>query len=80
MNFKKIDIENWARKEHYRYYTEKLKIEVNMTASIDVKNLLDFCYIHNYKFYPTVIYIVTKVLKISRCFGTTKEIYAYGIK
>ena len=25
MNFKKIDIENWARKEHYRYYTEKLK-------------------------------------------------------
>lgn len=62
MNFKKIDIENWARKEHYRYYTEKLKIEVNMTAPIDVKNLLDFCYIHNYKFYPTVIYIVTKVL------------------
>ena len=50
MNFKKIDIENWARKEHYRYYTEKLKIEVNMTAPIDVKNLLDFCYIHNYKF------------------------------
>lgn len=40
MNFKKIDIENWARKEHYRYYTEKLKIEVNMTAPIDVKNLL----------------------------------------
>ena len=62
MNFKKIDIENWVRKEHYRYYTEKLKIEVNMTAPIDVKNLLDFCYIHNYKFYPTVIYIVTKVL------------------
>lgn len=62
MNFKKIDIENWARKEHYRYYTEKLKIEVNMTAPIDVKNLFDFCYIHNYKFYPTVIYIVTKVL------------------
>ena len=40
MNYEKIDIENWARKEHYRYYTEKLKIEVNMTAPIDVKNLL----------------------------------------
>lgn len=26
MNYEKIDIENWARKEHYRYYTEKLKI------------------------------------------------------
>ena len=33
-----------------------------MTAPIYVKNLFDFCYIHNYKFYPTVIYIVTKVL------------------
>ena len=22
MNYEKIDIENWARKEHYRYYTE----------------------------------------------------------
>lgn len=44
MNFKKIDIENWVRKEHYRYYTEKLKIEVNMTAPIDVKNLLVLLY------------------------------------
>ena len=32
MNYEKIDIENWARKEHYRYYTEKLKIEVNVKA------------------------------------------------
>ena len=47
MNYKKLDIEKWVRKEHYRYYTEKLKIEVNMTAPIDVKNLLVFCYIHN---------------------------------
>ncbi len=30
MNYKKIDIEKWERKEHYRYYTEKLKIEVKM--------------------------------------------------
>ena len=42
MNYEKIDIENWARKEHYRYYTEKLKIEVNMTAPIDVKKFIGF--------------------------------------
>ena len=29
MNYKKLDIEKWVRKEHYRYYTEKLKIEVS---------------------------------------------------
>ena len=39
MNFKKIDIENWARKEHYRYYTEKLKIEVTADKEMRLQNL-----------------------------------------
>lgn len=33
-----------------------------MTANIDVKELLHFCHTHKYKFYPTIIYFVTKVL------------------
>ena len=61
-HYKKMDMEHWARKEHYLYYTEKLKVEFNMTVSIDVTKLLDFCHGHGYKFYPTVIYFVTKVL------------------
>ena len=24
--FKKVDMENWPRREHYRYYTEALKV------------------------------------------------------
>jgi len=59
---KKIDLEKWARKEHYLYYTQKLKIEFNMTASVDVTKLLAFCHAHEYKFYPVMIYFVTKVL------------------
>lgn len=58
----KVDLENWDRKEHYCYYTEQLKIEFNVTAPVDVTNLLDFCHTYGYKFYPTVIYLVTKVL------------------
>lgn len=61
-NYKKIEMENWSRREHYLYYTNKLKIEFNMTASIDIKRLLDFCHINGYKFYPSLIYFVTKVL------------------
>mgnify|MGYP007050604055 CR=1 FL=1 len=30
--FKKVDMESWPRREHYRYYTEALKVEFNMTA------------------------------------------------
>ena len=59
---KKIDLENWCRKEHYLYYTNSLNVEVNMTANIDVSELLTFCHTNGYKFYPTLIYCVTKVL------------------
>ena len=60
--YKKIDLENWCRKEHYLYYTNSLNVEVNMTANIDVSELLSFCHTNGYKFYPTLIYCVTKVL------------------
>lgn len=33
-----------------------------MTANIDVSELLSFCHTKGYKFYPTLIYCVTKVL------------------
>lgn len=61
-DYRRIDIERWTRKEHYLYYTEKLKIEFNMTATIDITKLLDFCHTHEYKFYPVIICLVTKVL------------------
>lgn len=61
-DFRVVDIENWARKEHYKYYTEKLKIEFNMTANIDVKELLEFCHTGGYKFYPAFICCVTRAM------------------
>lgn len=60
--YRKFDVENWPRREHYEYYTQKLKIEYNMTSRIQVDNLLEFCKTKGYKFYPTLICIVTNVL------------------
>ena len=59
---KKIDMDTWARREHYEYYTKQLKVEYNITANVDVKNVLDFCHSKGYKFYPAMIYLVTKTL------------------
>lgn len=47
--YKKIDLENWCRKEHYLYYTNSLNVEVNMTANIDACELLTFCHTNGYK-------------------------------
>lgn len=60
--YQKMDMAKWERKDHYRYYTEQLKVEFNMTADVDVTSLLDFCHTNHYKFYPAFIYAVTKVL------------------
>ena len=40
LEFAKIDMDTWARREHYIYYTEKLKIEFNMTANRNLTNRL----------------------------------------
>ena len=60
--FRKIDMENWPRRDHYAYYTEKLKIEYNITGRVRVDHFLDFCHQKGYRFYPALICVVTKVL------------------
>lgn len=62
MNFRKFDIDSWERKEHYRYYTEILKVEVNITANVTVDKFLDFCHQNGYRFYPALISITTQIV------------------
>ena len=61
-HYTKIDMAAWPRREHYRYYTQTLKVEFNMTAPVNVKNLLGFCRANGYRFYPAAIYCVTRTL------------------
>ena len=45
LEFAKNDMDTWARREHYIYYTEKLKIEFNMIANRDLwRDFLNFPY------------------------------------
>ena len=61
-HYTKIDMAAWPRREHYRYYSQTLKVEFNMTAPVNVKNLLGFCRANGYRFYPAAIYCVTRTL------------------
>jgi chloramphenicol O-acetyltransferase type A len=60
MNCTKIDVQNWERKDLFTLYTTDLKLVMNMTADIDVTNLLRFTKKHGLKFYPTMIWVVSK--------------------
>lgn len=71
--YKMIDMDNWPRREHYKYYTEQLKVEFNMTANVDVKALLEFCHSNGYNFYPTLIYCVTRTINRIENFRMFKD-------
>lgn len=71
--WKKIDLEKWPRREHFEYYTKILKIQYNMTANVRVENLLDYCHLSGRKFYPTLIYLVTKTVNSIENFRMFKD-------
>lgn len=60
--FRKFDVENWPRKEHYKYYTERLKIQYNLTVEADVSKLLAYCHKSGRRFYPAFIYKAAKAV------------------
>ena len=61
-DYRKIDLEHWPRRDHYDYYTKKLKAEYNITARVQVDRFLAFCHQNGYRFYPALICTVTNVL------------------
>mgnify|MGYP003403690166 CR=1 FL=1 len=40
MNFRKIDMDSWDRKEYYNWFTTKNRCKINMTMNIDVTKLV----------------------------------------
>lgn len=79
-NYQKVDMTHWERKEHYLYYTEKLNIELNMTANIDISGLKKFCKGNSYRIYPMLISIFTKVvneIENMRMFTSEGDLYIW---
>ena len=62
MNFKKIDMETWERRDLYRFYMEKLKITMNMTVTVDVTHALAFTREQGLSFHAVMMWAVGNVL------------------
>ena len=62
MNYKKIDIEHWERRDLFKLYTTSLKIVMNMTVEMDVTHLRAFCRERGLRFYPTMMWAVSRVI------------------
>lgn len=73
--FKKIDFDNWERKEYYNYYINFLKCRYSMTVNIDVTKFIDVCKERNIKFFNSFMYSILKVVNNHKEFrmATDKE-------
>lgn len=61
----------WKRWELFCYYIDNLRNVMSMTADTDVTRLVDFVRTHGLKFYPAMIWIVSKAVN-------SREEFRYG--
>ncbi len=51
--FHKIDFETWERKEHFKYYINLIKTNYNLTAELNISQLMEKIKDKKLKFFPT---------------------------
>ena len=62
MSFHRVDMESWARKPYFDYYINIIKCRYNLTAHLDVTELVSLLSAEGLRFYPSMIYAVTRAV------------------
>ncbi|WP_312045525.1 type A chloramphenicol O-acetyltransferase [Anaerotignum sp.] len=62
MNFIEIKMEQWARKEHYDHYKNRVPCSYSLTVDIDISNLLVQLKERGKKSYPAQVFMLSTVV------------------
>ena len=62
MNYTKVDIDEWSRGSLFQFYIEKMRIVMSVTVDINVAPLITYTKKNALKFYPAMIWVVSKVI------------------
>lgn len=62
MNYTKVDIDEWSRGSLFQFYIEKMRIVMSLTVDINVALLITYTKKNDLKFYPAMIWVVSKVI------------------
>ncbi|OAT54484.1 type A chloramphenicol O-acetyltransferase [Providencia heimbachae] len=62
MNYIKFDIETWQRKEHFQLFDAQLNCGFSLTTKLDITVLKKRIDSSDYAFYPTLIYLLSKIV------------------
>ena len=66
--FHKIDFETWERKEHFKYYINLIKTNYNLTAELNISQLMEKVKEKKLKFFPTMLYCIIKAVNQNKEF------------
>lgn len=71
MKYEKVNLEEWSRGSLFQFYIDKMRIVMSLTVDIDVAPLLAYTKKNGLKFYPAMIWVVSKVIN-------TRDEFKYG--
>lgn len=62
MNYTKIDLNNWQRTDIFKFFIDQRRIVSSLTVDVDVTNLARYAKEKGLRFYPAMIWVVSKVI------------------
>lgn len=60
--YKTVNIEKWNRKEHFDAYRDAIKCGFSLTVKLDISAVIPFVKEQGFKFYPVMIYLLSKAV------------------
>lgn len=66
MEFEKIQMENWPRREYFQHYFAALPCTYSMTVNLDISRIMG----QGIRLYPAMLYAITRVVNRHREFRT----------
>lgn len=67
-SFHIIDKKNWDRAIYFDYYFSQIKCKYNITANIDITNLVKIQKENHLKFFPVMLYVIIKAVNQNKEF------------
>ncbi|MCS2160963.1 type A chloramphenicol O-acetyltransferase [Scandinavium sp. H11S7] len=62
LEYTPVDLSRWARKEHFEVFQSFAQSTFNQTVLVDITALLKYVREVGWKFYPTIIFLLSKVV------------------
>ena len=66
MEYKIINLDTWERGKFFRFFIYNLRNVMSMTVDIDVTPLKEFIKAQGLKFYPTMMWVISKIINSDR--------------